>query len=54
MQRTAPCPVFQLRVATTFNFQPCALSGAVADLVSRYTPRAPSTGVSSEARKGRI
>jgi hypothetical protein len=35
IQRTAPQPVFPLRVATTFNWQPCALSGAVADLGSR-------------------
>ena len=35
MQRTAPHSVSPLRIATTFNLQPRALSGAVADLVSR-------------------
>ena len=34
MQLTAPRSVSPLRVATTFNSQPRALSGAVADLVS--------------------
>ena len=35
MQRTALRSVFPLRVATTFSLRPRALSGAVADLVSR-------------------
>jgi hypothetical protein len=35
MQLTAPRSVSPLRVATTFNLQPRAVSGAVADLVSR-------------------
>jgi hypothetical protein len=35
MQRTAPRSVFPFRVATTSISQPRALSGAVADLVSR-------------------
>jgi hypothetical protein len=35
MQLTAPRSVSPLRVATTFNLQPRALPGAVADLVSR-------------------
>jgi hypothetical protein len=35
MQRTAPRSVSSVRVATTFGLQPRALSGAVADLVSR-------------------
>jgi hypothetical protein len=35
MQLTAPRPVLPLRGAITFNSQPRALSGAVADLVSR-------------------
>jgi len=35
MQRTAPRSVFPLAVVTTFNLQARALSGAVADLVSR-------------------
>ena len=35
MQLTAPRSVFPLSVATTFHLQPCAASGAVADLVSR-------------------
>jgi len=35
MQRTAPRSASPLSVATTYNSQPHALSGAVADLVSR-------------------
>jgi hypothetical protein len=35
MQLTAPRSISPLSVATTFNLQPRALSGAVADLVSR-------------------
>ena len=37
MQLTAPRSVFPSRVAITFNSQPRSLSGAVADLVFRYT-----------------